>query len=114
MGRDNSPEIHGVNKGIGAISGPLAPVVELLEVPHDLVHDLGQLDGVASRAGAASVGAEALAVGDVRLVVHAVEIDAVPAAVANLAPLYHAFSSPATLRPGVGRKGPVVKLTQGR
>lgn len=50
-------------------------------IPDDLVHDLGNLDGVGRRAGAAGAdGVDALArVGDMALVVDAVEILAIPA-----------------------------------
>ena len=83
----NVPEVHGVDEGVGPVGGPQALVVgELGHVPHELEHDLGQLDGVALRAVAATRGAAeaAGAVGDVRLVVDAVEVLAVPAAVESV------------------------------
>ena len=75
-----SANVHRVHEWVGAVGGPESLVGELPHVPHDLVHDLGKLDGVAGWAGAAAVGAGALAVGDVRLVVRGVEVLAVPAA----------------------------------
>ena len=77
------PKVHGVDEGIRAVSGPQALVVRKLgDVPHELEHDLGKLDGVALGAVAAAGGATeaAGAIRDVRLVVDAVEVLAVPAA----------------------------------
>ena len=74
------PKVHGVEEGLGAVGGPERLVGELGHVPHELVHDLGELDGVRSRAAAATVGtAVAARVGDVGLVVGGVEVLAVPA-----------------------------------
>jgi hypothetical protein len=67
---------------LGAIRGPLSLVVEGSGVPDDLVHQLGDPDGVRRRAVSAQakeVGGAARGVGDVRPVVGAVEILAVPA-----------------------------------
>lgn len=80
QGNKDVPNVHGVHERRAAVGGPHAAVGELGHVPHDLVHDLGELDGVAGGAGAAAGGAAA-AVGDVALVVVAVEVDAVPAAI---------------------------------
>lgn len=78
--RHYSPNIHAVDKRAGAIGGPHGLVGEGRDVPHELVHDLGELDGVSRGAGTAAVSAVSLAVGDVALVVGAVEVLAVPAA----------------------------------
>lgn len=76
------PEIHGVDEGVRAVRGPETLVGELGDVPHELEHDLGKLDGVGSGAVAATGGTtEATgSVGDVGLVVDGVEVLAVPAA----------------------------------
>lgn len=49
-------------------------------IPHQLVHDLRELDGMGGRARATTSGAGALSVGNVALVVRRVEVLAVPAA----------------------------------
>lgn len=52
--RAHSPKVHAVHVWVGAVGGPHGLVLgELRDIPHDLVHDLGQLDGVRRRAGAA-------------------------------------------------------------
>lgn len=71
--------VHGVNEGVAA--GPCALVKEGGYVPHDLVHDLGKLDGVRGRAATTASGAGTGGVVDVALVVGAVEVLAVPASV---------------------------------
>ena len=68
---------HGVDEGLLSITGPV--VGELLGLPHNLVHDLGDLDGVGGGAGAARLEGAGRGVGNVALVVGAVEVDAVPA-----------------------------------
>ena len=67
--RGRAANVHRVHERVGAVRGPQALVSELVDVPHDLVHDLGQLGGVRGWACTAAVGAGALAVGDVGLVV---------------------------------------------
>jgi len=62
-----------------AVGGPLGLVVELARVVHDLVHDLGDLDGMRGRAGATALEAARGWVGNVRLVVGAVSVLAIPA-----------------------------------
>lgn len=80
--RGHSPEVHAVDKRLAAVRGPGALVREHAHVPHELVHDLRQLDGVRRRAlGGAAGRARRAAVVDVALVVGAVEVLAVPAAV---------------------------------
>lgn len=64
-----------------AILGPQLRIVELARVPHDLVHELGQPDRVAGRAGARRLEAAAAGVRDMALVVRAVDVLAVPASV---------------------------------
>lgn len=76
----DSPEVHGVDEGVGAVSGPEALVGEFGDVPHDLEHELGQGDGVGRGAAAAEAHETAGGVGDVALVVNAVEVPSVPAA----------------------------------
>jgi hypothetical protein len=76
---------RGEVEGLRAVGGPVGLVVELPRVPHDLEHDLRNPDGMRGRAGAAGAGAgEGRGtvgwVGDVRFVVRAVEVLAVPAA----------------------------------
>jgi hypothetical protein len=73
-------DVHRVDERVGAVGGPERLVGEFAYVPHDLVHDLGQLGGVGRWACAAAGGAGALAICDVRLVVGRVEVLAVPAA----------------------------------
>lgn len=74
------PKVHGVDEWLATIGGPHVAVRKLSHVPHDLVHDLGQLDGVSGRAAATAVGtATAGAVSNVALVVSAVKVDTVPA-----------------------------------
>lgn len=59
---------------------PCAPqAVELPRVEDDLVHDLGDLDRVRGRAGAAALKRAARWIGDVGLVVWGVGVLAVPA-----------------------------------
>jgi hypothetical protein len=45
----NSPEVHAVHEGRARV-GPHAPVRKVGHVPHELVHDLGKLDGMGGRA----------------------------------------------------------------
>lgn len=73
-----SAEVHAVDKG-RARGGPHVLITEVGHVPHQLVHELRKLDGVAGWAGAAASGTRALAVGDVGLVVGGVKVLAVPA-----------------------------------
>lgn len=73
------PNVHAIDERRGAVSGPQASVGELGHVPHQLVHDLWELDGVRRRAGTATRGAGAGAVSDVALVVWAVQVCAIPA-----------------------------------
>jgi hypothetical protein len=78
-GGRNVPDVHGVDERIGAISRPQALVGKLAHVPHELVHNLRQLNRVCRRASTASVRAGTLAVGNVALVVRRVKVLAVPA-----------------------------------
>ena len=71
--------VHAVDEGVAAVRGEDALVHEGRRVPHELVHDLGQLDGVAGRAST-TAGSTITAVGDVALVVGAVEVLTIPAA----------------------------------
>lgn len=67
---------------LGSICGPLRLVVELSGVPDDLVHELRDSDGVGGRARtsqAQEVGRAGRRVGDVVLVVGAVQVLAIPA-----------------------------------
>ena len=73
------PNVHGVDERRGAVSGPEALVGELGNVPHELVHHLRELNGVSAGAGAAARGTGAGAVGNVALVVRAVQVLSVPA-----------------------------------
>lgn len=73
------PKVHAVDERRGAVSGPQAAVGELGDVPHELVHDLRELDGVSRRAGTTTSSARSGAVSDVALVVGAVEVRAIPA-----------------------------------
>lgn len=69
-------------EGLRAVGGPQALVIEGRGVPDDLVHQLRDAHGVSGWAFASQaekVGWAGLGVGYVRLVVWAVEIDAVPA-----------------------------------
>ena len=66
-------------EGLRPVGGPLGLVIELARVIHDLVHDLGDLDGMGRRAGAAALKGTRGRVRDVRLVVWAVDVLAVPA-----------------------------------
>lgn len=73
------PDAHTVREGVGAVRWPDATVLlEHGDVPHELVHDLRQLDGVSGRAGAAS-GCSVAAVSHMVLVVRAVEVLSIPA-----------------------------------
>lgn len=83
-GRRYTPKVHRVYKRIGAVSGPLALVGEVGHVPHQLVHDLGKLDGVSRGASTTTVGTRALTVGNMALVVGGIEVLAVPAPVSVL------------------------------
>jgi hypothetical protein len=79
LGVDNSPDAHAVHEGVGAIRWPDAAVLlEHCDVPHKLIHDLGELDRVGgwARAAAACSGP---AVSHVVLVVRAVEVLSIPA-----------------------------------
>ena len=74
----------GEDERLGTVGGPLGLVVEGGGVPDHLVHELGNADGVGGGAGTAQaeeVGGTGGRVGDVVLVVGAVEVLAVPAAV---------------------------------
>lgn len=73
------PKVHAVDEGLGAVGGPHGLVGVDGDVPHELVHDLGELDGVGRGARAATVGTVTLAVGDVGLVVRRVKVLAIPA-----------------------------------
>lgn len=53
------PKVHGVDVRVGAVSGEVGGVGELGDVPHQLVHDLGELDGVRGRASTTAGGAGA-------------------------------------------------------
>lgn len=76
-----SPDAHAVREGVGAIRWPNAAVLlEHCDIPHQLVHDLRKFDRVRGRAGAAS-GCTGAAVGNVILMVGAIEVLAVPASV---------------------------------
>jgi len=75
------PNVHAVDEGLGAILGPLGLVGESRDVPHKLIHNLGKLDGVSRRAPAATGSTVSLSVGDVALVVGAVEVLAIPTTV---------------------------------
>ena len=59
--------------------GPVLFVVELARVPHHLVHELWQTDGVAGGTGPGGLEAACAGVGDVTLMVRRVEVLAVPA-----------------------------------
>lgn len=73
------PDAHTVCEGVGAVRWPDATILlEHGDIPHELVHDLRELDGVSGRAGAAS-GCSAAAVGHMVLVVRAVEVLSIPA-----------------------------------
>lgn len=62
-----------------ASGGPVGLVVELAGVEHDLVHDLGDLDGVGGGASTAGLKGTGGRVGDVVLVVGRVGVLSVPA-----------------------------------
>lgn len=64
----DSPDSHGVHERVRSVGRPDVAVLEHGHVPHQLEHDLGKLDGVGGRAGAASCRAVA-AVRNVVLVV---------------------------------------------
>ncbi len=78
------PNAHAVDERRGAVGGPQAAVGKLGDVPHQLVHHLRELDGVCRGAGAAPGGARAGAVGDVALVVRAVQVLSIPASKVSL------------------------------
>ncbi len=59
--------------------GPVGLVVELPGVEHDLVHDLGDLDGVGRWAGTARLESAARGVRDMALVIGRVGVLAIPA-----------------------------------
>jgi len=66
------------------ILGPVSLVVELAGIPNNFQHKLRDLDGmgrwaITAGAGSSESGGSVLGVGDVRLVVGAVEVLAVPA-----------------------------------
>ena len=75
----STAEVHGVDERVRAIGGEDALVHEVGDVPHDLVHDLGELDGMGRGAGTAAIGTSTTAVGDVAPVVGRVEVLAIPA-----------------------------------
>lgn len=69
-------------EGVAAVSGPISLVVERRRIPDNLEHELGDLDGVgrrASGAGREEVGGAGGGIGNMILMVGAVEVDAVPA-----------------------------------
>ena len=69
---------HRVNERLPGL-GPVLGVVELARIPHDLVHQLRQADGVGVGTGSGRFKAAGDRVGDVALVVGRVEVLAVPA-----------------------------------
>lgn len=74
----HSPDAHAVHEGVGAVRRPDTTVLlEHCDVPHELVHDLRELDRVRGRAGTASARS-GTAISDVILVVRAVEVLAIP------------------------------------
>jgi hypothetical protein len=79
-----APKVHGVHEGLGAVGRPVALVGKVGHVPHQLVHDLGKLDGVGRGTSTATASSRTLAVRNVALVVGRVEILAVPAATSVL------------------------------
>lgn len=55
--RRSAANVHRVHERVGAVRGPERLIGELAHVPHELVHDLGELNGVGRWACAAAVGA---------------------------------------------------------
>lgn len=78
-GLKDLPNVHAVHKWVAAIGWPQALVGELVDIPHELVHDLRELDGMGRRARAATISTSALAISDVSLMIWRVEILAIPA-----------------------------------
>jgi hypothetical protein len=68
-----------IDKRLRSILRPKALVIKFPGIPHNLVHDLWQSDGVRRWAGSSRLECSATWVCDVRLVVWAVDIDSVPA-----------------------------------
>lgn len=79
VGDGNSRITHTPNKRLRPILRPERRVVELSRVPHDLVHNLRNLDRVRGRAGTSGFEGPALGVGEVAVVVCGIEVFAVPA-----------------------------------
>jgi hypothetical protein len=50
------PGVHAVDKWRSAISGPDALIGELGDIPHHLVHDLGNLDWECRWASSTTIG----------------------------------------------------------
>jgi len=76
---EDSPNVHTVHKWVAAVGGPQALVGELVDIPHELVHDLRELDGMCRGASATTISTSALAISDVCLMVWRVEVLAIPA-----------------------------------
>ena len=73
-------------EGLRAVGGPDALVIEGSGVPYDLVHQLGNADGVAGWAAASKteeVGGTGGWVGNMSLVIGRIEVLAVPATVSS-------------------------------
>lgn len=70
---------HAEDKRLRAVRGPLALVVELPRVPHDLEEQLRNLDRMSGWAWGSRLEGAANGIRDVALVVRAVQVDAVPA-----------------------------------
>lgn len=71
-------------EGLRAVGGPEALVVERSGIPDDLVHQLGNTDGVSRWAAASEaeeIGGTGGRVSNVRLVVRGIEVLPIPAAI---------------------------------
>jgi hypothetical protein len=77
--RGSATNVHGVNKWGRAIRRPQVLIGKLVDVPHELVHDLRKLDGMARWASTTTVSTSSLTISYVALVVRRVEVLAVPA-----------------------------------
>ena len=73
----NLPNVHAVDERVNGVE--VGAVDELLNIPHQLVHDLGKLDGE-SRWASTTTSSTVAGVSDVALVVGAVKVLSVPAA----------------------------------
>lgn len=82
-GNSNALITHAEDERLGAVGGPLALVVELAGIPHNLKEELREFHGVAGRAGSTRLKGAADGIGDVALVVWAVKVDTVPASMSD-------------------------------